>query len=63
MLADTKSSPVEYEQLSDTSLYTLEIGAARFAPLQKLRRNHRSDVWTEALSAAWFSFRRKSYPA
>ena len=45
------------------SLYTLEIGAARFAPLQKLRRNHRPYVWTETLSAAWFSFRHKSYPA
>ena len=52
MLTDTRSSPAEYEHLSDTSLYTLEIGAARFAQLQKLR-----------LFAAWSSFRRKSYPA
>ena len=37
MLTDTRSSPAEYEHLSDTSLYTLEIAAARFAPLQKLR--------------------------
>ena len=44
MLADTKSSPVEYEHLSDTCFCTLEFRAARFAPLQKLRRNHRSDV-------------------
>ena len=63
MLTDKRSSPAEYEHLSDTSLYTLEIGAARFAPLRKLLRNHRSYVWSEALSAAWFSFRRKSYPA
>ena len=28
MLADTKSSPVEYEHLSDICLYTLVIGVA-----------------------------------
>ena len=62
MLTDKKSSPVEHDHLSDTSLYTLEIGAARFAPLQKLRRNNRSYVRTETLSGKWFSLRRKSYP-
>ena len=42
--------------LSDTWLSTLEIGAARrsFPPLQKSRRNHRSYVWTEALSGMAF---------
>ena len=63
MLTDTRSSPAEYDHLSDTSLYTLEIGAGSFVPLQKSHRNHRSYVWSEALFAAWFSLRRKSYPA
>ena len=42
--------------LSDTWLSTLEIGAARrsFPPLQKWRQNHRSYVWTEALSGKAF---------
>ena len=42
---------VWYELLSDMWPSTLKISAVcSFAPLQKLRQNHRSCVWTEALS-------------
>jgi len=45
-----------YEHLSDMWLSSLEIGTARrgYASLQKSRRNHRSYVWTEALSGMVF---------
>ena len=41
--SEAKSCPVQYENLSDMHLSTLEIGAARrsLALLQKSRRNHR----------------------
>ena len=62
-----KSYPVWCEDLSNLWLFTLEIGMTRhsLATSQKSPQNHRSCVWTEALSyPVWFSCRRmrKSYP-
>ena len=54
--ADTKSYPVECGHLSAMWLSTFLTRSARrsFCPLQKSRQNHRSYVWTEALSGVVF---------
>ena len=48
--AGTKSYPVSRVTICALCDSTLRRSAQRFAPLQKSRRNHRSYVWTEALS-------------
>ena len=48
--AGTKSYPVSCVTICAVCDSTLRRSAQRFAPLQKSRRNHRSYVWTEALS-------------
>ena len=50
VLADTKIYPVSCVTICAICDSKLSWSTQRFAPLQKSRQNHRSNVWTEALS-------------
>ena len=52
--ASYKDPPHSEQNLSDVLRSTSRSAQSSFAPLQKSRQNHRSYVWTEALSGMVF---------